>query len=62
MAPPNRLLPAVMPATCVPWAAETMPMLTNFVFGSVWTTNGIRSATSVAGLSVPKYPTSKAIL
>ena len=28
IAPPNRLLPAAMPATCEPWAPATMPMLT----------------------------------
>ncbi len=52
--PPNRALPAAMPATCEPWAPETMPMLTNRSFLLTWTTKGIRSATGVAGLSVPK--------
>ena len=54
IAPPNRLLPAAMPATCEPCAPETMPMLTTLFLPSVWTTNGIRSRTAVAGLSVPK--------
>ena len=58
MAPPNIPLAAVMPATCEPWAPETMPMLTTLFLPSVWTTNGIRSAIGVAGLSVPKYATS----
>ena len=57
-APPNIPLAAVMPATCEPWAPETMPMLTTLFLPSVWTTNGIRSAIGVAGLSVPKYATS----
>ncbi len=66
--PPKRLLAAVMPATCVPCSDSMMPMLTKSAFlptqsppsGSIGTslrisiTNGIRSATSVAGLSVPK--------
>ena len=30
-------------------------MLTTLFLRSVWTTNGIRSAIGVAGLSVPKY-------
>ena len=52
--PPNSLLPAAMPATCDPCAPDTMPMLTYLFLPSVWTTNGTRSATGVAGLSVPK--------
>ncbi len=54
IAPPNRPLAEMIPATWLPWAAETMPMLTNLFWPSTWTTNGIRSATAVAGLSVPK--------
>ncbi len=57
--PPKRLFPAAMPATCEPWAPETMPMLTNLSLSFVWTTRGIRSATAVAELFVPKYWTSK---
>ena len=50
----EQALPATMPATCEPCAPETMPMLTNLFLPSVCTTNGMRSATAVAGLSVPK--------
>ena len=67
---PSMLFAAVMPATCVPCAASGMPMLTK---SASWpgspagvrstssrnsTTNGMRSAIAVAGLSVPKWPTS----
>ncbi len=69
--PPNRPLAAVMPATCVPCSDSMTPMLTKSAFlptqsppyGSIGTslrictTNGTRSATSVFGSSVPKYPT-----
>ncbi len=68
--PPNRPLAAVMPATCVPCSDSMTPMLTKSAFlptqvppsGSIGTslristTNGWRSATSVDGSSVPKYP------
>ena len=52
--PPKSEFPAAMPATCEPCAPETMPMLTILTSPSVWITNGIRSATGVAALSVPK--------
>ena len=69
MAPPNRSLPAAMPATCEPWASSTMPMFTkSAVPGSpagvtstssrYSTTNGICSRTPVEGSSAPKRPTS----
>lgn len=68
--PPNRPLAEVMPATCVPCSDSMTPMLTKSAFlptqsppyGSIGTslristTNGMRSTTSVAGLSLPKYP------
>ena len=70
MAPPNRLCPAAMPETCVPWAASTTPTLTKSAVpgrpagvvstsSRYSTTNGMDSEIAVAGLSVPKCPTSK---
>ncbi len=62
--PPNMLLAAVMPATWVPCSAPAMPMLTkavpplSYTDLLVCTTNAMRSAIGVAGLSVPKKPTS----
>ncbi len=68
--PPNRPFAAVMPATWVPCSDSMTPMLTKSAvlptqdppYGSIGTsllictTKGCRSTTSVAGLSVPKYP------
>ena len=74
ISPPKRPLPAAMPATCVPWAAWTMPMLTKSAFWPVRpaavrstssrnsTTNGMDSAMAVAGLSTPKWPMSNCSL
>jgi hypothetical protein len=45
---------AMIPATCVPCWPDTIPMLMALFLPSIWTTNGIRSAIAVAGLSVPK--------
>lgn len=67
--PPKRPLAAVMPATWVPCAPSTTPMLTKSSFlpiqsppyGSIGTslristTNGIASAIAVLGSSAPKY-------
>ena len=58
-----------MPATWVPWADSTTPMLTKSAFPlipagvevdvlAVLDDEGIDSAIAVAGLSVPKWPTS----
>lgn len=66
--PPNRPLAAARPATCVPCEPSMTPMLTKSAFAPaplrttssrISTTNGWRSATSVFGSSVPKYPTWK---
>ena len=54
--PPKSAFPAAIPATCEPCAPETTPRLTNFSGPFVWTTNGRRSCTAVAGLSVPNQP------
>ena len=60
--PPKRLLPAMMPLTCEPWKPETMPMLTYLSLPLISTTNGTRSWTAVAGLSVPNQPLSRLTL